>query len=164
MEKYRQFTFQLRKKAIPNMRTRNTTPTTPCGLNFSLCCMSRSPFNKILTSEWQAIARNAMGQSAPGFYLPSNDFPDCFTPCPSPASRRCARFAFVVRFEAEDAAMRFERPCCPTIGTLYQASATFLKSLEVDGDHCAKRTLGCFGRSRAVFCRGVRFRGVRRAA
>src|SRR6266566_9938702 len=55
MEKYHQLTFQLRKKAIPNMRTRNTTPTTPCGLNLSLCCMSRSPFNKILTSEWQAI-------------------------------------------------------------------------------------------------------------
>ena len=74
MEKYHQLTFQLRKKAIPNMRTRNTTPTTPCGLNFSLCCMSRSPFNKILTSEWQAIARNAMGQPALAFNYPPTTF------------------------------------------------------------------------------------------
>lgn len=85
-----------------------------------------------------------MGQSAPGFFLTSDDFPDRFTHGPSLGGHGGIRFAFVVRREPEHSLARRERarPC--TIGTFNQRNATVEKTLEFDGNHPRKRAFGCF--------------------
>ena len=73
----------------------------------------------------------------------SNHVPSRFTHDPSLVGIRGTRFAFAMRWKAEDSIMRFQQSCSCTVGAFHKLDATLQKTLWFDQEHPRKRAFEC---------------------
>src|SRR5437588_11656775 len=101
--------------------------------------MRSSRNDSFLASSPECFSQSDKGQIA-SLLLSSNHVPVCLSFGSPPQARNLRlNFAWIVRFEPEDALDRGERTRSSTVRTFHQGDTTVSKSFEIDGNHHSRK-------------------------